>query len=90
VAETPKSVVEEAREEAEQALRLQPDLPEAHRALGLYHYWGQRDYDRALQEFETARSTSPSPSTRRRFSMLSRTRRLATQRGHEKSTKRRA
>jgi serine/threonine-protein kinase len=59
VAETPKSVVEEAREEAEQALRLQPDLPEAHRALGLYHYWGQRDYDRALQEFETARPGLP-------------------------------
>jgi serine/threonine-protein kinase len=59
VAGTPDSVVEEAREEAEHALRLQPDLPEAHLALGLYHYWGRRADDRALREFETARAGLP-------------------------------
>ena len=43
------SVAEEARDEAEQSLRLQPDLPEGHLALGLYYYWRHRDYDRALR-----------------------------------------
>ncbi len=38
------------REEAEAALRLAPDLPEAHVAMGLAHYWGRRDYRRALAE----------------------------------------
>ena len=42
------------REEAEAALRLAPDLPQAHVALGLAHYWGRRDYRRALDEFAIA------------------------------------
>ncbi len=56
---TPEGLVEQAREDAEQSLRLQPDLPDGHLALGLYHYWGRRDYDRALNEFEIARSGLP-------------------------------
>jgi TolB-like protein/Flp pilus assembly protein TadD len=48
------------REEAEAALRLAPDLPEAHVAMGLAHYWGRRDYQRALQEFAVARRQLPS------------------------------
>jgi eukaryotic-like serine/threonine-protein kinase len=42
------------REEAEAALRLAPLLPQAHAAMGLSHYWGQRDYRRALDEFAIA------------------------------------
>jgi len=42
------------REEAEVALRLAPDLPEAHIAMGLAHYWGRREYRRALDEFAIA------------------------------------
>jgi tetratricopeptide (TPR) repeat protein len=42
------------REEAEAALRLAPDLPQAHIAMGLAHYWGRRDYRRALDEFAIA------------------------------------
>ncbi|MBF8295748.1 MAG: hypothetical protein HW389_2293 [Bacteroidetes bacterium] len=42
------------REEAEEALRLAPDLPQAHVAMGLAHYWGRRDYRRALDEFAIA------------------------------------
>ena len=41
-------------EEAQAALRLAPDLPQAHVAMGLGHYWGRRDYRRALQEFRAA------------------------------------
>jgi serine/threonine-protein kinase len=59
VAGTPDRVAEEAREEAEQSLRLQPDLPDGHLALGLYHYWGRRDYERALKELEVARPGLP-------------------------------
>jgi len=42
------------REESEVALRLAPDLPQAHVAMGLAHYWGRRDYRRALEEFAIA------------------------------------
>src|SRR5438046_8033098 len=50
---------EKARLNAEEALRLQPDLPEAHLALGFSYYYGDRDYERALSEFETARQGLP-------------------------------
>jgi len=59
VAGTPDRVAEEAREEAEHALRLRRDLPEAHLALGAYYYWGRRDYEAALPEFEIARRGLP-------------------------------
>jgi serine/threonine-protein kinase len=39
-----------ARTAADRALRLQPDLPAGHLALGYYYYWGRKDYDRALEE----------------------------------------
>jgi serine/threonine-protein kinase len=42
------------RAEAEAALRLAPDLAQAHFAMGLAHYWGRRDYRRALGEFAIA------------------------------------
>src|SRR5881227_1073694 len=48
-----------ARLTAEEALRLQPDLPEAHLALGFSYYYGDRDYERALSEFEIARRDLP-------------------------------
>lgn len=42
------------REAAEAALRLAPELPQAHVAMGLVYYWGQRDYGRALDELAIA------------------------------------
>src|SRR5438477_1180145 len=50
---------EKARLNANQALRLQPDLPEGHLALGFSYYYGDRDYDRALAEFEIAKRGLP-------------------------------
>ncbi|HUL70958.1 MAG TPA: protein kinase [Gemmatimonadales bacterium] len=47
------------REEAEAALRLAPNLPQAHVAMGLVHYWGRRDYRRALDEFAIALNGLP-------------------------------
>ena len=48
-----------ARAQAEEALRLSPSLGEAHMALGLCLYWGEKKYDAALKEFEVAAATSP-------------------------------
>ena len=63
VAGTPESVAEAAKEEAEQSLRLQRDLPEAHLALGLFHYWRWRDFEPAVREFEIARHGVPTEAT---------------------------
>jgi tetratricopeptide (TPR) repeat protein len=49
-----------ARAQAEEALRLAPTLGEAHMALGLCLYWGEKKYDAALKEFELAAQISPS------------------------------
>src|SRR6266478_5646197 len=46
--------------EAELALRLQPNLAEAHLALGQCDYWIDQDYERALAEFGTAAVLAPS------------------------------
>src|SRR5256884_1891770 len=50
---------EKARLNADEALRLQPDLPEGHLALGFSYYYGDRDYQRALGEFEIAKRGLP-------------------------------
>jgi TolB-like protein/Flp pilus assembly protein TadD len=48
-----------ARIAANEAVRLQPDLPEAHLALGYVHYYVDRDYDGALSELAGARHGLP-------------------------------
>jgi len=50
---------EKARAAANEAIRLQPDLPEAHLALGFYHYYCERDYQGALNEFAIAQKSLP-------------------------------
>lgn len=51
-----------AREAAERALRLNPNLPQAHLAMGYYHYWGLRDFDAALKDFALAEKGQPNNS----------------------------
>jgi serine/threonine protein kinase/ribosomal protein L40E len=51
-----------ARRLAQRALQLQPDLSEAHLALGFSFYYGDNDYDAALKEFEIARQGLPNES----------------------------
>jgi len=51
--------IDGARADAARALALQPDLPEAHVAMGFFHYWGQRDYAAALAEFAIAGASLP-------------------------------
>ena len=53
---------EEARQAAETALTLQPNLGEAVVAKGAYHYWILKDYDTAVRYFEQARQFLPSSS----------------------------
>jgi TolB-like protein/Tfp pilus assembly protein PilF len=53
---------EKARTLAERALQLQPDLPEAHLALGSSYYYGDNNYDAALKEFEIAQRGLPNES----------------------------
>ena len=56
-----------ARAEAELAVRLQPNLAEAHLAVGQCAYWIDQDYERALQEFDRAAQLSPNNADVRVF-----------------------
>src|SRR5207245_8926640 len=53
---------EEARQTAETALTLQPNLGEAVLAKGQYHYACLKDYDTAVRYFEQARQFLPNSS----------------------------
>src|SRR6266566_1779376 len=53
---------EEARQAAETALSLQPNLGEALIAKGYYHYACLKDYDTAVRYFEQARQFLPNSS----------------------------
>jgi len=41
------------------AFKIEPDLTEAHIALGIYYYWGLLDYSNALEQFDIALKQSP-------------------------------
>ena len=51
--------LERSRHAAETAVRLQPDLGDAHNALGLFYYFCLQDFDRALLELDESRKRSP-------------------------------
>jgi TolB-like protein/Tfp pilus assembly protein PilF len=53
---------DEARQAAETALTLQPNLGEAVLAKGYYHYFCLKDYDTAVRYFEQARQFLPNSS----------------------------
>jgi len=48
-----------AKDAADRALALDPNLPEAHLALGYYRYHGQHDYTGGLAEFQQAERGLP-------------------------------
>jgi TolB-like protein len=48
-----------AKDAADRALALDPNLPETHLALGYYRYYGQRDYTGGLAEFQQAERGLP-------------------------------
>jgi serine/threonine-protein kinase len=51
---------ERAKAAVDEALELDPDLPEVQMALGYYYYYGNMEFDRALEHFEKARENRPS------------------------------
>ncbi len=53
---------QKARTLANRALQLQPELPEAHLALGFSYYYGDNDFAAALKEFEIAQRGLPNES----------------------------
>src|SRR5207245_5548239 len=48
-----------AKDALDRAIALDPDLPETHLALGYYRYYGQRDFNGALAEFQLAEKSLP-------------------------------
>jgi TolB-like protein len=48
-----------AKDAADHALALDPNLPETHLALGYYRYYGQRDFTGGLAEFQQAEKGLP-------------------------------
>src|SRR5438132_3011800 len=61
---------EKARTSVETALRLGPDLADAHNAMGTYRYYCLQDYDGALAEFGIALEHAPNDSTALFFKSL--------------------
>ncbi|PYJ46553.1 MAG: hypothetical protein DME85_10120 [Verrucomicrobia bacterium] len=53
---------QKARTLANRALQLQPELPEAHLALGFSYYYGDNNFAAALKEFEIAQRGLPNES----------------------------
>lgn len=51
-----------ARTAVDEALRLAPDLAEAHMALGDYYYYGLLDLEQALEQYEWVQRRQPSNS----------------------------
>src|SRR5437868_9300741 len=57
--EPTQEVKETARREADESLRLQPDLGEGHLALGLFFYYEEGNYKAALRELGLAADALP-------------------------------
>ncbi len=51
--------LEEVKSLVDHALTLAPDSPEAHFVIGLFFYWGYRQYDEALAEFNRTLELQP-------------------------------
>lgn len=63
----PEPELREIGQLAQRALTLAPDLAEAHVALGVYHYYGFREYEPALAQFQRAIELQPNNSAALQF-----------------------
>ncbi|MEY2577946.1 MAG: eukaryotic-like serine/threonine-protein kinase [Verrucomicrobiota bacterium] len=52
----------EIKKNVDKALALKPDLGEGHLALGLYYYWTEANYEKALEQFRIASAALPNDS----------------------------
>jgi TolB-like protein len=59
--------LEEVKSIIDRALALAPGSPEAHFALGLFFYWGHRQYDEALAEFNRTLELQPNNTLARQY-----------------------
>jgi TolB-like protein/Tfp pilus assembly protein PilF len=59
--------LEEVKALIDRALALAPNSPEAHLALGLFFYWGHRQYENALAEFNRTLELQPNNADARAF-----------------------
>ncbi len=59
--------LEEVKSLVDRALALAPNSPEAHFALGLFFYWGHRQYENALVEFNRTLELQPNNADARAF-----------------------
>jgi serine/threonine protein kinase/Tfp pilus assembly protein PilF len=59
--------LEEVKSLIDRALALAPNSPEAHFALGLFFYWGHRQYENALAEFNRTLELQPNSALARTY-----------------------
>jgi TolB-like protein/Flp pilus assembly protein TadD len=59
--------LQEVKSIVDRALALAPDSPEPHFALGVFFYWGHRQYDEALVEFNRTLELQPNNASARQF-----------------------
>jgi serine/threonine protein kinase/Tfp pilus assembly protein PilF len=59
--------LEEVKSLIDRALALAPNSPEAHSALGLFFYWGHRQYEMALTEFNRTLELQPNSALARQY-----------------------
>jgi TolB-like protein/class 3 adenylate cyclase/Tfp pilus assembly protein PilF len=61
------SELEEVKSLIDRALALAPNSPEAHSALGSFFYWGHRQYEAALTEFNRTLELQPNNASARQY-----------------------
>ena len=59
--------LEEVKSLIDRALVLAPNSPEAHSALGIFFYWGHRQYEAALTEFNRTLELQPNNALARQY-----------------------
>jgi TolB-like protein/cytochrome c-type biogenesis protein CcmH/NrfG len=57
----------EVKSNIDRALAIAPASPDAHLALGVFYYWGSRDYDPALKELDRVTELQPNNADARAF-----------------------
>jgi eukaryotic-like serine/threonine-protein kinase len=62
--------LDEVKSLIDHALALAPNSPEAHLALGLFFYWGHRQYENALTEFKRTLELQPNNALARLYCAL--------------------
>src|SRR6266513_2461555 len=59
--------LEEVKEIIDRALALAPNSPDAHLALGSFYYWGHRQYEMALREFNRTLELQPNSALAQKY-----------------------